>query len=175
MTRSKCMNWEEVYSNIRSLAGRAATKLNQTADMASLQVKNSMAERKLEEAYAALGRAAFEHFVDDKENIDQISACITGVKDATLDVRAIKAQIEELKQRSLESVNRVEDTLTEAAKAARVAQAAKKEAEERAAAVAARQAEEQEPLEIFDFQEEDFLANVSDSTDAVDIVLETDE
>ena len=66
------MNWEEIYSGIRSFAGRAATKINQTADMATLQVKLSMAEHKLEETYAALGRASFGHFVEDKENFAQI-------------------------------------------------------------------------------------------------------
>lgn len=173
------MNWEEVYSNIRSFAGRAASKINQTADMASLQVKLSLAQHKLEEAYAALGRASFAHFVEDKDNIDKISECITGVKDATLDVRAINAQIEEVRRRSIDSVSRVENALTEkaaeATKAAQAAQAAKKDAEERAAAVAARQAEEDEPLEIFDFEEEDFITNVSSTADAVDIVTETEE
>ena len=53
------MNWEEIYGGIRAFAGRAATKINHTADMAALQVKLSMAERKLEEAYASLGKASF--------------------------------------------------------------------------------------------------------------------
>ena len=93
------MNWEEIYGGIRAFAGRAATKINQTADMAGLQVKLSMAENKLQEAYAELGRASFGHFVEDKQNYDQISACITNVKNAILDIRNIKAQIEELRQR----------------------------------------------------------------------------
>jgi hypothetical protein len=94
------MNWDEIYSGIRSFAGRAATKINQTADMAALQVKLSMAEHKLEEAYAALGRASFGHFVEDKENFSQISACITEVKNAMLEVRSVKQQIEDLKERA---------------------------------------------------------------------------
>lgn len=176
------MNWEEIYGGIRAFAGRAATKINQTADMATLQVKLSMAERKLEEAYTALGRASFGHFVEDKENFDQISACITNVKNAMLEIRSVKAQIEELRQRVAEAEEEVEafkdtvaDTAAEAAQAHKVAQAAKKDAEERAAAVRARQKEEAEPLEVFDFDEDDFITDVSEGNDAVEITLEDEE
>ena len=176
------MNWEEIYGGLRAFAGRAATKINQTADMATMQVKLSMAEHKLEEAYTALGRASFGHFVEDKENYDQISACITGVKNAMLEIRSVKAQIEELRQRAAEAVQEVEvfkesvaDTAAEAAQAHKVAQAAKQEAEERAAAVRARQEEEAEPLEVFDFDDDDFITDVSGADDAVEIVLEDEE
>ena len=176
------MNWEEIYGGIRAFAGRAATKINQTADMAALQVKLSMAEHKLEEAYSALGKASFGHFVEDKENFDQISACITGVKDAMLEVRSVKQQIEELRERALQAEKSVEsfkstisETAVEAANAVKVAKAAKDDAEERAAAVRAKQEEESEPLEVFDFDEEDFVTDVSVTDDAVEIDLEIEE
>lgn len=176
------MNWEEIYGGIRAFAGRAATKINQTADMAALQVKLSMAEHKLEEAYAALGKASFGHFVEDKENFDQISVCITSVKDAMLEIRSVKQQIEELKERAIEVEKEVvnfkdtvAETAAEAAHAAKVAKAAKEDAEERAAAVRAKQEEEAEPLEIFDFDEDDFITDVSLSDDAVEIDLEIEE
>ena len=178
------MNWEEIYSGIRSFAGRAATKINQTADMATLQVKLSMAERKLEEAYAALGKVSFGHFVEDKENFDAISARITDVKNAMLEIRSIKQQIEELKERvaSAEAAaevftDNVADVAAEAAaehaQAAKAAETAKADAEARADAVRARH-EEEEPLEVFDFDEDDFVTNVSDTNDAVEIELETE-
>lgn len=176
------MNWDELYGGLRTLAGRAATKINQTADMAGLQVKLSMAERKLEEAYVALGRASFGHFVEDKENFDQISAGITAVKNAILEIRSVKAQIEELRQRAAEAEQEVEvfkgtiaDTAAEAAQAAKIAQAAKKDAEQRAAAVRAKQEEEAEPLEVFDFDDDDFITNLSEGNDAVAIILEDEE
>ena len=180
------MNWEEIYSGIRSFAGRAATKINQTADMATLQVKLSMAEHKLEETYAALGRASFGHFVEDKENFAQISACITDVKNAMLEIRSIKTQIEELKERAANAVREAEtftDTVAdvaaeaaaEHAQAAAAAQAAKADAEARAEAVRAKQEEEAEPLEVFDFDEDDFVTAASDADDAVEIELETEE
>ncbi len=181
------MDWNEVYTGIRAMAGRAATKINQTADMATLQVKLSMAEHKLEEAYAVLGRASFGHFVEDKENFDQISTAIVGVKNAKLEIRSIKAQIEELRRRVADAeaaAKAFKETLseeaTEAANAVKAAQAAKKNAEQKAAAVAAKQAEEAEPLEVFDFSDDEEEAEVSVSdlstaTDAVEIVLETEE
>ena len=176
------MNWEEIYGGLRAFAGRAATKINQTADMASLQVKLSMAESKLEQAYGALGKASFGHFVEDKENFDQISACITGVKNAMLEIRSVKAQIEELRKRVAEAEQEaaafketISDTAAEAAQAHKVAEAAKKDAEQRAAAVRAKQEEEEEPLEVFDFDDDDFITDVSEGNDAVEIVLEDEE
>ena len=176
------MNWEEIYGGIRAFAGRAATKINQTADMAALQVKLSMAEHKLEEAYAALGKESFGHFVEDKENFDQISACITGVKDAMLEIRSVKQQIDELRERALQAEKSVEsfkssisETAIETANAVKVAKAAQEDANERAAAVRAQQEEEAEPLEVFDFDEDDFVTDVSLSDDAVEIDLEIEE
>lgn len=176
------MNWEEIYGGIRAFAGRAATKINQTADMATLQVKLSMAEHKLEEAYAALGKASFGHFVEDKANFDEISVRITAVKDAKLEIRSIKAQIEELRQRVIDAEVEVEnfkdsvaETAAEAAQAHKVAKAAKEDADARAAAVRAKQEEEEEPLEVFDFDEDDFVTDVSDASDAVEVELETEE
>lgn len=176
------MNWDEFYGGLRTLAGRAATKINQTADMAGLQVKLSMAERKLEEAYTALGKASFGHFVEDKQNFDQISTCITNVKDAMVEIRLVKAQVEDLRRRAAEAQQEVEtfkgsiaDTAAEAAQAAKKANAAKQEAEERAAAVRARQEEEEEPLEVFDFDEDDFVTNISDGDGAVTFLLEDGE
>ena len=183
--RSIRMNWEEIYSGIRSFAGRAATKINQTADMAALQVKLSMAERKLEEAYAALGKASFGHFVEDKENYAEISARITEVKNAMLEIRSIKQQIEDLKERVAqaeaaaktfnESVAGVAaEAAAEHAQAVKAAEAAKADAEVRAAAVRARQ-EAEEPLEVFDFDEEDLVGGISNADGAVEIDLEVED
>ena len=176
------MNWEEIYGGIRAFAGRAATKINHTADMAALQVKLSMAERKLEEAYASLGKASFNHFVNDKGDFDIISACITDVKDAMMEIRSIKKQIEELRERALEAEKEVEvfkdsvsETALEAAQAVKAAKAAKEDADKRAAAVRAKQAEEAEPLEVFDFEEDDFITDFSSADDAVTIDLEIEE
>ncbi len=176
------MNWEEIYGNIRSLAGRAATKINQPADMATLQVKLAMAQSKLEEAYTALGRASFGHFVEDKDNFDEISARIMAVKNAMLDIRAVEAQIEDLRRRALEAANDVEEfkdsvaeVAAEAAQAHKLAKEAERDAEERAAAMRKQQEERAEPLEVFDFEEDDFITNVSEGNDAVEIILEDEE
>ena len=90
--------------------------------------------------------------VEDKENFAQISACITDVKNAMLEIRSIKTQIEELKERAANAVREAEtftDTVAdvaaeaaaEHAQAAAAAQAAKADAEARAEAVRAKQEE----------------------------------
>ena len=87
------MNWEEIYSGIRSFAGRAATKINQTADMATLQVKLSMAEHKLEEAYAALGKVSFGHFVEDKKNFDDYPLAVELFDSLNPSLKALKEPV----------------------------------------------------------------------------------
>jgi methyl-accepting chemotaxis protein len=176
------MNWEEIYGGIRAFAGRAATKINQTADMATLQVKLTMAQNRLEEAYTALGRASFGHFVEDKDNFDEISALIVAVKNAMLDIRDVEAQIEDLRRRATEAANDVEnfkgsvaEVAAEAAQAHKAAKEAEKDAEERAAAVRKLQEERAEPLEVFDFEEEDFITNLSKTDDAIEIELESED
>ena len=111
-----------------------------------------------------------------------ISFCITSVKNAMLEIRSVKQQIEELRERALEAEKDVEifkdtisETAAEAANAVKVAKAAKEDAEERAAAVRAKQEEEAEPLEVFDFDDDDFITDVSDTEDAVEIDLEIEE
>jgi hypothetical protein len=52
------MNWDDLYSGLKVFANRAAIKINQSADIATLQVKLSMAERKLEETFAPTMLAA---------------------------------------------------------------------------------------------------------------------
>ena len=66
-------------------------------------------------------------------------------------------------------------TKIETANAVKVAKAAQEDANERAAAVRAKQEEEAEPLEVFDFDEDDFVTDVSLSDDAVEIDLEIEE
>ena len=91
------MTWDEFYSNFKRTVGIAADKINQTADLATLQVKLSLQERKLEEAYAALGRVAYEHFLNEGDKIEAITAAMEAVDAEMKKVAALKAQMERLK------------------------------------------------------------------------------
>ena len=91
------MGWDSVYDDLKGLANRAADKLGQTATLASLQVKLSMAENKLEEAYAALGKVAYEHFTDERDLSPRVSLAVSRVNDALAAVLRYKAEIAAMK------------------------------------------------------------------------------
>lgn len=88
------MSWDQFYSTVKQKAAYAADKINQTADIAALQVKLSMAERKLNDAYAALGKVAYQHFTSDDNHADAVANAIKPVKLAMANVRALKQEIE---------------------------------------------------------------------------------
>ncbi|MBQ4334309.1 MAG: hypothetical protein IJC63_02970, partial [Myxococcaceae bacterium] len=50
------------------------------ADLATLQVKLSMSEHKLEEEYAALGRVAYKHFTEENNAADEVAKFFEAVK-----------------------------------------------------------------------------------------------
>jgi 5'-deoxynucleotidase YfbR-like HD superfamily hydrolase len=62
------MSWEQFREDAKRFVNRAASKINQTADIAGLQLKLSAAEHRLSTAYEALGEAAYLHF--STENAD---------------------------------------------------------------------------------------------------------
>lgn len=92
------MTWDEFCSKCKQTVGTAADKINQTADIATLQVKLSVAEHKLNEAYTDLGRVAYHYFTNDDNTADTVSAAMDGVKAAKKEVDDLKAQIESRKQ-----------------------------------------------------------------------------
>ena len=97
------MDWDHLYSSFRSFANRAAVKINQTADIATLQVRVSMAEKKLEEAYGALGHVSYEHFTGDTDLSERVAKAVSGVNDATIALRALQAELAQAKKRAEET------------------------------------------------------------------------
>ena len=92
------MNWDEVTYAVKKTVGKTADKINQAADLATLQVKLTMLEHRLEDAYAALGKVSYKHFNDtETENIDEVAGAMRAVEAAQKKVDAMKAQIEKLK------------------------------------------------------------------------------
>ena len=92
------MSWDNFYSNVKKAVGSAADKINQTADLATLQVKLSVAERKLDEAYTALGRAAYRHFSSEENSADAVAACMQDVERARREVTRMKRQIKDMRK-----------------------------------------------------------------------------
>ncbi len=97
------MDWDNLYSNFKKLANRTADKLNRTADIAALQVKLSMADKKLEEAYAALGHVSYEHFTGDDDRSEQVAKAVSGVNDALIEKKAVEHELNEARRRDEEA------------------------------------------------------------------------
>ncbi|MBQ8310136.1 MAG: hypothetical protein IJX80_03880 [Clostridia bacterium] len=120
------MNWNDVYGSFKRFAAHTAVRLNQTADMATLQVALASAEKKLDEAYGLLGRVSYDHFSGDDDLSEKVLAAVKAVDQAREEVKDAQEKINEARRRA-----EAQNAAYEADKAAR---AAKAEAEARAEA-----------------------------------------
>ena len=120
------MKWDDIYGSVKRFAAHTAVRLNQTADLASLQVKLSIAEKNLDEAYGLLGRISYQHFSSDDDLSEKVLAAVNAVDQAKAEVKNAQEQINDAKRRA-----EAQNAAYEADKAER---AAKAEAEARAEA-----------------------------------------
>lgn len=117
------MTWDEFRKQVKNVAGRTADKINQSADIAALQLKRSSAERKLSAAYEALGKVAYKHFTEESENdVQKVTAAVEAVQNIQKEIQLLKAQIEQLKKQGEEKAKE-EAEKKEAANAAPAADA----------------------------------------------------
>lgn len=103
------MDWDTVYGDLKNLANRAADKLGQTASLASMQVKLSVAQRRLEEAYAALGKIAYAHFTAEKDLSAQVADAVSDVNKARAAVLVIEREIAKMQKSKPEKEGKSED------------------------------------------------------------------
>ena len=97
------MTWDEFCEKARRTVGKTADKINQTADLAALQMKLTILENKLSEAYEKLGKVASAHFSDDDVDLtEKLSEKMANVETAIKNVEAMKAKIEQLKNKDQE-------------------------------------------------------------------------
>lgn len=94
------MTWDEFCNKAKKTVSKAADKINQTADLATLQVKLSMSEHKLEEEYAALGRVAYKHFTEENNAADEVAKAMEAVGAAQAVVDGYKQQIADLQKKN---------------------------------------------------------------------------
>ena len=100
---NKIMTWNEFRKQVKSTAGKAADKINQAADIASLQIKLSSTERRLSAAYESLGKIAYKHFTEENENdVEKVTSAVGAVQAIQTDIKLLKAQIEQLKRQGEE-------------------------------------------------------------------------
>lgn len=97
------MTWNDFRKQVKNVSGRAADKINQAADIATLQIKLSSAERKLSAAYESLGKIAYKHFTEEGEtDVEKVTHAVGGVQAIQTDIKNLKAQIELLKKQKEE-------------------------------------------------------------------------
>lgn len=97
------MTWNEFRNQVKNVSGRAADKINQSVDIATLQIKLSSTERKLSAAYESLGKIAYKHFTEENENdVQKVTHAVGAVQAIQEDIKNLKSQIEELKKQAQE-------------------------------------------------------------------------
>lgn len=92
-------SWNEFCQSVKRVANQAADKIGQTADLATLQVKLSVAEHKLEEAYAELGRVTYEqrNALPTDEQQTATANAFKAVEARLAECDGLKKQIEDAK------------------------------------------------------------------------------
>ena len=88
------MSWEQFREDAKRLVNRAVNKINQTADIAGLQLKLSSAEHRLSTAYEALGEAAYLHFSTESRDATPVMKAMEAVTAAKAEVEALRADVE---------------------------------------------------------------------------------
>ena len=94
------MNFDELCGSVKHATRCVAKKVSETADIATLQIKLSSAQGKLEDAYTLLGRAAYLHFTSEEDHSERVAIAVTNVGAAKAMVDEIKAQIAEARAKS---------------------------------------------------------------------------
>ena len=92
------MNWDELYSRVKKAAEKTADQINYSTDLATLQVKATMAEQKLEKAYTALGKTAYQHFAGEENTAEAVAKAMLRVEDEKRALLALKRRIAALKK-----------------------------------------------------------------------------
>lgn len=97
------MGWDAFYRSVRNFTDRAAEKINRSADIAALQMKLAMAEKRLDDAYRTLGRIAYRHFTEEADHSEAVGAAVAEAEQICREIRALREQIASAKQRAAEA------------------------------------------------------------------------
>ena len=91
------MSWEQFRDDAKRLVNRAASSINRTEDIATLQVKLASAEHRLSVTYEELGEVAYAHFTSEATDTTPVMKAIGKVDGAKSEVDALRTAIEEKK------------------------------------------------------------------------------
>ena len=132
------MNWDEIRNRVKKAAVKTADQINYSTDLATLQVKLSMAESRLEKAYTALGKVAYEHFTGEENAAEAVAEAMLRIEEEKKTVANWKRCIAALKKKRAEEIKKKE----EAAKVEAVTPPSETAADEQAALAENQQEEE---------------------------------
>ena len=116
------MTWDNFCASVKKTASKAADQINYSADLASLQVKLSLAEQKLEKAYASLGKTAYQHFTGEENTADAVAKAMLLVEEEKKAVLALKQKIAKAKQKHAKEAEASKEAATEESPAEAVAE-----------------------------------------------------
>ena len=119
------MSWDQFCSNVKNIARKTVDRIDYSADLANLNVKLAMAEKKVAEAYTELGKVAYSHFSGEENGADEVAKAMVQVNDAKRAVAELKLRIKRMKaeraKAQQEAEQQRETAKEEASKAAETA------------------------------------------------------
>ena len=119
------MSWDQFCSNVKNIARKTVDRIDYSADLANLNVKLAMAEKKVSEAYTELGKVAYSHFSGEENGADEVAKAMVQVNDAKRAVAELKLRIKRMKaeraKAQQEAEQQRETAKEEASKAAETA------------------------------------------------------
>ena len=89
--------WKEFCAGINKVANKAAVKIEELSDSASLYMKEKSLDVKLCQAYEDLGRLYYEQLDGAVGKADKIDECVKEIDRLKLEISEIRAQAEQNK------------------------------------------------------------------------------
>ena len=95
--------WKEFCAGINKVANKAAVKIEELSDSASLYVKVKSLEVKLCEAYEKLGRLYYAQLDGEIGKADDIDECVKTIDRLKNEIHEMNVQIEQNKKKGNEN------------------------------------------------------------------------
>jgi hypothetical protein len=92
--------WKEFCAGINKVANKAAVKIEELSDSASLYMKEKSLDVKLCQAYENLGRLYYEQLDGAVGKADKIDECVKEIDRLKLEIGEIRVQAEQNKKKN---------------------------------------------------------------------------
>ena len=92
------MTWEEFRAQAHAMAEIAVEKIGDVTDLAALRVRLATAEHQLKNAYAAFGKASYEHFTSDASSPEELAKQVETITRLLSEADALRAALKKEKE-----------------------------------------------------------------------------